>query len=111
MGRFGRYLDGIAGFHCAGCLTLYGKLEAAFQEIGGFDFRVCMPTDRHSSLYCRFHKQRYIARHRTVCLESGRACLLCPDISDFHLLSDGQRVIDLDAEIPDRTFQPRVAKQ
>ena len=43
--------------------------------------------------------------------ESGRACLLCPDISDFHLLSDGQRVTDFDAEIPDRTFQPRVAKQ
>jgi hypothetical protein len=39
---------------CAGCLTLYGKLEAAFQEIGGFDSRVFMPTDRHSSLYCCF---------------------------------------------------------
>jgi hypothetical protein len=41
----------------------------------------------------------------------GRACPLCPDTSDLDLLSDGKRVIDLNAEIPDRTFQLRVAKQ
>jgi hypothetical protein len=31
MGRFSRYLHRIARFHYAGRLTLYGKLEAAFQ--------------------------------------------------------------------------------
>jgi hypothetical protein len=29
----------------------------------------------------------------------GRACLLCPGASDVDLLSDGQSVVDLDAEI------------
>ena len=28
MGRFGRYLEGVARFDCFGRLTLYGKLEA-----------------------------------------------------------------------------------
>jgi hypothetical protein len=49
-------------------LTLYGKLEAAFQDIGGFDSRMRVPPDGHSGLYRRFHKQRLIAGCRTVCL-------------------------------------------
>jgi hypothetical protein len=68
MRRFGRYLEGIACLDSAGRLTLYGKLETAFQDIGGFDSRMRVSPDGRSSLYCRFHKQRYIARHRTVCL-------------------------------------------
>jgi hypothetical protein len=31
--------------------------------------------------------------------------------SDLHLFSDSKRVVNLDAEIPNRTFNPRVAKQ
>jgi hypothetical protein len=54
--RLGRYLEAIACFDCAGRLTLYGKLEAAFQDIGGFDSRMRVSPDRHSRLYCRFHK-------------------------------------------------------
>ena len=56
MRRFGRYLECIAGFERAGRLTLYGKLEAAFQDIGGFDSRMRVPPDGHSRLYRRFHK-------------------------------------------------------
>jgi len=32
-------------------------------------------------------------------------------ISNLNLFSDGERVINLDTEIADRTFDPRVAKQ
>src|SRR2546427_13022761 len=42
MGRFGRYLEGISCFEHAGRLALYGKLEAAFQDIGGFGPRMRM---------------------------------------------------------------------
>jgi hypothetical protein len=35
---------------------------------------------------------------------TGRACLLCPGISDINLFRYCQGVIDLDAEIPDRAF-------
>jgi hypothetical protein len=44
---------------------------------------------------------------------SNRAeqCPLCPDTSDFDLLSDGKRIIDLDSEISDGTFHFLVAKQ
>ena len=66
MRRFGRYLEGITWFGCAGRLTLYGKLEAAFQDIGGFDSRMRVSPDRHACLDCRFDKQRHIARRRTV---------------------------------------------
>ena len=38
-------------------------------------------------------------------------CPLCPNTSDFDLLSDGKRIIYLDPEITDRTFHFRVAKQ
>ena len=68
MGRLGRYLEGIAYFEYAGRLTLYGKLETTFHDIGGFDSRMRVSPDRHSRLYCRFHKQRLIARRWTVCL-------------------------------------------
>ena len=44
---------------------------------------------------------------------SNRAeqCPLCPNTSDFDLLSDGKRIIDLDSEISDGTFHFLVAKQ
>ena len=35
---------------------------------------------------------------------AGRACPLCPGISDINLFRYGQGVIDLNAEIPDRAF-------
>jgi hypothetical protein len=37
-------------------------------------------------------------------LKVGRACPLCPGISDINLFRYCQGVIDLDAEIPDRAF-------
>ena len=56
MRRFRRYLEAIAWFDCAGWLTLYGKFEAAFQNIGRFDSRVRVSRDRHAGLYCSFYK-------------------------------------------------------
>ena len=44
------------GFDCASGLTLYGKLNAAFQDIGGFDSRMRVARDRNASLYGCFHK-------------------------------------------------------
>src|SRR2546426_9303978 len=80
MGRFRRYLEAIAWFEHAGRLTLYGKLEAAFQDIGGFDTRMRVSRDGYLRLYGRFHKDRRIARRRTVGLrqnlsrDTGRRC-------------------------------------
>jgi len=42
---------------------------------------------------------------------TGRACLLCPSISDVNLFRYCQGVIDLDAEIPDRAFDLGMPKQ
>ena len=42
---------------------------------------------------------------------TGRACLLCPGISDINLFRYCQGVIDLDAEIPDRAFDLGMPKQ
>jgi hypothetical protein len=41
----------------------------------------------------------------------GRACSLCPGISDINLFRYSQRVIDLDAEIPHRAFDLGVPEQ
>jgi hypothetical protein len=41
----------------------------------------------------------------------GRACPLCPSTSDINLFCYRERIIDLDAEIADRTLDLRVAKQ
>ena len=71
MGRFGRDLKTVTWLDCAGRLTLYGKLEAAFQDIGGFDPRMRVSGDGHARLYGRFHEQRRIARRRTVRLRQN----------------------------------------
>jgi hypothetical protein len=42
---------------------------------------------------------------------SGRACLLCPGISDINLFRYCQSIIYLDAEISNRAFNLGVAKQ
>jgi hypothetical protein len=42
---------------------------------------------------------------------AGRACPLCPGISDINLFRYCQGVIDLDAEIPDRAFDLGMPKQ
>src|ERR1700738_1599352 len=44
---------------------------------------------------------------------SNRAeqCPLCPNTSDFDLLSDGKRIIDLDSEISDGTLHCLVTQQ
>src|SRR4029079_16179301 len=41
----------------------------------------------------------------------GRACPLCPGISDINLFRYCQGVIDLDAEIPDRAFDLGMPEQ
>ena len=41
----------------------------------------------------------------------GRACPLCPGISDVNLFRYCEGVIDLDAEIPDRTLDLGVPEQ
>jgi hypothetical protein len=48
MRRFLRYLDAFAGLNCPGWLTLYGKFEAAFQNVGRFDPRMSRPPDCHA---------------------------------------------------------------
>src|SRR5262249_55385466 len=55
VGRFRRYLDGIAFFDRAGRLPLDRQLEAAFHDIGGFDSRMRVSGDGHARLYRRFH--------------------------------------------------------
>lgn len=81
--RFGGYLEAITCFERNGLPTLYRKLEAAFQDIGGFDSRMLVSRNRHSRLYGRFHQHRHIARHRTIRLrqnlsrEAGRRCWRC----------------------------------
>ena len=44
-------------------------------------------------------------------MATGRACPLCPGISDINLFRYRQRIIDLDAEIPDRAFDFGMTKQ
>src|SRR5664279_2513550 len=44
-------------------------------------------------------------------LKVGRACPLCPGISDINLFRYCQGVIDLNAEIPDRAFDLGMTKQ
>jgi hypothetical protein len=44
-------------------------------------------------------------------LGAGRACPLCPGISDINLFRYCQGVIDLDAEIPDCALDLGVPKQ
>ena len=48
---------------------------------------------------------------RSAAGNRAEQCPLCPDTSDFDLLSDGKRVIDLNSEVTDRTFHFLVAKQ
>jgi hypothetical protein len=42
---------------------------------------------------------------------AGRACPLCPGISDINLFRYCQGVVDLDAEIPDGAFDLGMAEQ
>src|SRR4249919_3793029 len=48
---------------------------------------------------------------RSAASNRAEQCPLCPNTSDFDLLSDGKRIIDLDSEISDGTFHFLVAKQ
>jgi len=41
----------------------------------------------------------------------GRACLLCPGISDVNLFGYRKGIVNLDAEVPDGTFDLGVAEQ
>src|SRR6516225_6906210 len=70
-GCFRRYVEAIAFLDHPGRLPLDGKLEAAFQDIGGFDPRMRVSGDGHARLNRRFHEQRRIARRRTVRLRQN----------------------------------------
>ena len=56
MRRFRRYLEAIAWFNGAGWLTLNGKFEAPFQDVGGFNSRMCVSRYHHSGLYSRVYQ-------------------------------------------------------
>ena len=48
---------------------------------------------------------------RSCRCEPGRACPLCPGISDINLFRYRKRIIDLDAEVSDGAFDFGVAEQ
>lgn len=47
----------------------------------------------------------------SVQIENGRKCRFRPGSSDIHLLCDGQRVVNLDAEVANRTLDFGVAQE
>ena len=57
----------------------------------------------------RRSRRRVLARNSRG--SPGRACPLCPSISDLNLLRDRERVVDLDAEISDGAFNLGMTKQ
>ena len=61
MGRFRRYLEAIAWFNGAGWLTLNGKFEAPFQDVGRFNSRMCVSRYHHSGVYSRVYQERDIS--------------------------------------------------
>src|SRR5712692_8165296 len=48
---------------------------------------------------------------QTGCWRLGRACPLCPGISDINLFRYCQGIVHFDAQISDRAFDLSVAKQ
>ena len=66
MRRFRRYLEAIAWFNGAGWLTLNGKFEAPFQDVGRFNSRMCVSRYDHSGVYSRVYQERDISWCRTV---------------------------------------------
>src|ERR1700687_2483680 len=48
---------------------------------------------------------------QTGCRRSGRACRLCPGISDINLFRHCQSIVYFDPEISDRAFDLGMAKQ
>ena len=47
MRRFRRYLEAIAWFNGAGWLTLNGKFQAPFRDVGRFNSRMCVSRYHH----------------------------------------------------------------
>src|SRR6516164_2749828 len=66
MRCLGRYLKTIARLQRADRLTLYGKIEATFEDIAGLDSWMRMPGDRHARFYFRLGIYCHITRHGTV---------------------------------------------
>ena len=66
---------------------------------------------RERSVSFPLHRGRRPYMARSAASNRAEQCPLCPDTSDFDLLSDGKRVIDLNSEVTDRTFHFLVAKQ
>ena len=66
MGGFGRNVECIANLDHASRLPLDGKLESAFQDIGGFDSGMRVPRHGHARLDGRFREDRGVAWRRTV---------------------------------------------
>ena len=59
-------------------------------------------------LFAALHESESRTNRR---LGAGRACPLCPGISDINLFRYCQGVIDFDAEIPDRAFDLGMPEQ
>ena len=69
-------------------------------------FRQEFPADKPDNRLASAMARGIPARRKLAEDEGGRACLLCPGISDINLFRYCQRVIDLDAEIPDLLQDP-----
>ena len=54
MWRFRWYLEAVAWLDSPGWLALYGKFEAAFQNVGRFNPRMRVPPDHHAGFNRRF---------------------------------------------------------
>src|ERR1700687_606622 len=61
MGRFGRHLASVTGLDQAGWLTLYGEIQDTFEEITGFDARMCVQRDGHTRLYFCLRQYCHVA--------------------------------------------------
>ena len=70
MGRFGRDLKTVSWLDCAGRLTLYGKFEAAFQDVGGFDPRMRVSPTRHPGL----RSQKNFSREQMLAFVAEKGC-------------------------------------
>ncbi len=57
-------------------------------------------------------RRRHLVRHQAgVVRKAAAQCAAAACLSDFSLLRNLQRVIDLDAEVPDSAFQLDMAEQ
>jgi hypothetical protein len=64
--RVRRDLKGIARLQIAGLLTLDRKLEAALDDVGRLDSRVCVPPNRNARFDLRLDEDGLVACRGTI---------------------------------------------